>query len=102
MAEQAGPRTLEGSGSTPEDSGSTGVATDAMLSHPPHGRPGEPEAFHGTRLSWIGVAVVILGFVVGGIALMAGAIWWLFWVGVAIAVAGLIEVAAVKTLDDWY
>ncbi len=45
---------------------------------------------HGnTPAAWTAVAVVLLGFVVGGIGLMMQS-WPVFWVGVALAPVGVI------------
>ena len=46
--------------------------------------------------------IVIVGFVIGGIALPVGPVWWLFWLGVGIVVLGTIVGAAVHIFDDWY
>jgi len=47
-------------------------------------------------------SIVIVGFIVGGIALPIGPVWWLFWTGVGIVVLGVIVGAAVHIFDDWY
>jgi len=60
------------------------------------------EAHHGRPASWVAVSIIIVGFVVGGIALPIGPTWWLFWVGAAIVVVGGIAAAAAHILDDWY
>lgn len=45
-------------------------------------------AHHGnTPAAWAGVTIILVGFVVGGIALMIGN-WTMFWVGVVIGVLG--------------
>jgi hypothetical protein len=45
---------------------------------------------HGNTIAaWTAVTVVLLGFVVGGIGLMAES-WPTFWVGVALAPVGVI------------
>ena len=45
-------------------------------------------ASHGnTPAAWTAVTVVLLGFVLGGLALVIGS-WPLFWVGVALAPIG--------------
>jgi hypothetical protein len=49
-----------------------------MREYPPHGRAS----------SWIVVAVIVVGFAVGGIALTLGPTWWLFWTAVGIVVLG--------------
>ncbi|MBA9007879.1 HGxxPAAW family protein [Thermomonospora cellulosilytica] len=50
---------------------------------------------HGGRpSSWAVVAVALVGFTVGGVALCIGPNWLLFWVGVAIVMlAGLLGIA---------
>jgi hypothetical protein len=49
------------------------------------------------------VVIVIIGFVVGGIAMVPGPKWWLFWTGTGIAVVGLLILAFARTFDtDWY
>ena len=60
------------------------------------------EAYHGRRASWVVTAIVIVGFIVGGIALPIGPTWWLFWTGVGIVVLGAIIGAAIHIFDDWY
>jgi hypothetical protein len=66
------------------------------------GVPHEHEAHHGRPASWVAVTVIVIGFIIGGIALPVGPSWVLFWVGVAIAVVGSIMAAAVRIMDDWY
>ena len=45
-------------------------------------------AHHGnTPAAWTGVLIILVGFVVGGLALVIGS-WPMFWVGVVIAVVG--------------
>jgi len=65
---------------------------------PPYGH----EAHHGRPASWVAVTVIVIGFVIGGIALPVGPSWVLFWVGVAIVVVGAIMGAATRIMDDWY
>jgi hypothetical protein len=65
----------------------------AQDTHDPHGKP----------LSWVSVAVIIVGFVVGGIAMVPHPTWWAFYLGVGIAVIGCIMTLFAKTFsDDWY
>jgi len=87
VAEQATAGTVEGRGAT------GAVADDA--GHMPHnsGRP----------ISWVGTTVVIVGFVVGGIAFVPGPNWILFWVGAAIAIVGCLILLFSKAMHtDWY
>jgi hypothetical protein len=67
--------------------------------------PGTEHAHHSGRpISWIAVAVITIGFVVGGVAMFLDPIlWWLFWTGAAIAVIGCITMLSAKTFaEDWY
>lgn len=57
---------------------------------------------HGRASSWIVVTIIVIGFVVGGAAMLAGPTWWLFWLGTGIVVLGSIVGAATRILDDWY
>ena len=91
MADQATPGTMANAG----DTGARGL--DAQI-----GPPYVQEAHHGRPGSWVATSVVIVGFVVGGIALPIGPTWWLFWTGVGIVVLGAIIGAAVHIFDDWY
>lgn len=55
---------------------------------------------HGnTPAAWTGVAVAMLGFVVGGVGLMLEPVsLTLFWVGCALGVAGLIVFAVMAKM----
>lgn len=87
MAEQATAGTVEGTGTTGAVAHSAG--------HTPHnsGRP----------ISWVGTTVVIIGFIIGGIAFVPGPNWILFWVGSAIAIVGCLILLFSKAMHtDWY
>jgi hypothetical protein len=60
------------------------------------------EAHHGRPISWAVTSIIIIGFIVGGIALPVGPTWWLFWTGVAIVVIGGIVGWATRIMEDWY
>ena len=60
------------------------------------------KAHHGRPASWVAVTVIIIGFVIGGIALPVGPNWVLFSIGAAIVVVGGIMGAATRIMDDWY
>ena len=60
------------------------------------------EAHHGRPASWATTTIVTSGFVIGGIALPIGPVWWLFWLGAGIVVLGALVGAAVHIFDDWY
>ena len=89
MTDQPASRTMAG------DIGAHGL--DAQTG-PPDGHEGH----HGRPASWVAVTVIIIGFVIGGIALPVGPNWVLFWVGAAIVVVGGIMGAATRIMDDWY
>jgi hypothetical protein len=91
VAEQAAARTTAESG----DTGAHGLDAQIGLSH-------VHEAHHGRPASWVTTAIVIIGFVIGGIALPIGPSWVLFWIGAGIVVLGAIVGAAVHIFDDWY
>jgi len=62
-------------------------------------------SYHGRTVSWVAVAIMVVGFVVGGLALIfghGGPIWWLFWVGAGVAALGLLVALATNTFEDWY
>ena len=48
------------------------------------------------------MSAIVVAFIVGGLALITGPIWWLFWAGAGVAVAGCLVAAATNIFDDWY
>jgi hypothetical protein len=57
----------------------------------------------GRPISWIAVVIIIVGFIVGGVAMVPHPTWWLFWVGTAVAVVGCVITMFAKTFsEDWY
>ncbi|GAA3946191.1 hypothetical protein GCM10023085_30430 [Actinomadura viridis] len=54
------------------------------------GRPG----------SWVAVAVMVTGFVVGGVALCLGPAWIMFWVGAGIVALGFVVGGIVHIFAD--
>jgi hypothetical protein len=48
----------------------------------------------------VAVAIMVLGFLVGGIALCLGPAWVFFWVGVGIFILGFIVGGAVHIFSD--
>jgi hypothetical protein len=105
MADQVGPGTVPGA---------MGESSELEPQHPaagPYGavapaealtRPGAPEAFHGRRVSWVEVSIILAGFIVGGAGLIAGPTWWLVWAGGAVVVVGGILAMATGIFNDWY
>ncbi len=57
-------------------------------------------------MSWVAVTIMVIGFVVGGLAMVTGGhggpVWWMFWTGAGIAVLGLLISLATNTFEDWY
>jgi len=95
VAEQAPSGTVAGTGNT----GGSGLDAEigAQLG-PAH----TPEAHHGRRSSWVAVSIIIIGFIVGGAAMVPHPTWWLIWVGAGIVVIGGIIATATRIFDDWY
>ena len=92
MADQAAPGTMaQAAGST----GQRELDVQTGLSH-------IHESHHGRPASWVAVSIIVVGFIVGGIALVVGPTWWLFWVGTGIVVIGSIYAASIRVFDDWY
>ena len=80
---------------TVEETGAAGSVAHST-GHASEHNPGSP-------MSWVAVAVITVGFIVGGIALVPRPTWWAFWLGVGIAVVGCIMTLFAKTFtDDWY
>jgi len=67
---------------------------------------GPHPSYHGRTVSWVAVAIMVVGFVLGGLGLVAGGhsgpIWWLFWAGAGVAVLGLLISLATNMFEDWY
>jgi len=62
-------------------------------------------SYHGRTVSWVAVAIMVVGFTLGGLALVfghGGAIWWLFWTGVGVTALGLLLSFATNMFEDWY
>jgi len=82
-------------------SGQGGVAASGQSAS----AEGPYPSYHGRTVSWVAVGIMVVGFIVGGLALLLGTggpIWWLFWVGVGITVLGLLISLATNTFEDWY
>lgn len=58
-------------------------ATNINVKHVHHGR---------TPAAWTGVAIAMVAFIVGGIALVAGPNWIMFWIA-----AGLLAISVIAT-----
>jgi len=85
-----------------------GTSTGAMRSTSAAGTVAHPTAHHlehnpGKSMSWVGVVIVIIGFLIGGIAMVPGPHWMIFWIGAGVAVVGLLTLLFTKTFnEDWY
>ena len=99
MADQAASGTMAEAAGNP---GAHGLSTGAYGLDVQTGLSHIQESHHGRSASWVAVAIIVVGFIVGGIALVAGPTWWLFWTGTAIAVIGSIFAASIRIFDDWY
>jgi len=67
--------------------------------------PGTPVSFpsyHGRTVSWVAVSLIMVAFLVGGLALTLGPVWWLFWASLGLAVVGFLMCAGIGIFDDWY
>ena len=94
MAEQA-TQTVDGTGGTVAGTGAAGTVAHGTSQHLEH-NPGRP-------ISWVGTSIVVVGFVIGGIAFVPKPNWILFWVSVAIAIIGLLVLLFSKSMsEDWY
>ena len=86
MAEQA-TGTVEGTG--------TAGALAHGSSHLEHD-PGRP-------ISWVGTIIVIIGFIIGGIAFIPKPDWLIFWIGTGVAIVGCLILLFSKAMStDWY
>ena len=80
---------------------STGTVenTDAALARD----SGHLEHNPGRPISWVGTAVVIIGFIIGGIAFVPAPHWTIFWIGTAVAIVGCLILFFSKAMNtDWY
>jgi hypothetical protein len=76
-------------------------STDAAgtLAHGPQHMEHNP----GRPMSWVGVSIVVIGFIIGGIAFFPAPHWTIFWIGTAVAIVGCLMLAFTKTMnEDWY
>lgn len=88
------------------ESGGTAAETAPAFVGQAPGSPVAPQIpFHGRTVSWVSVSTIMVGFLVGGLALAFdhhGPIWWLFWLGVGLAAVGTLAALATGIFDDWY
>jgi hypothetical protein len=109
MANQVDPATIGGASAAfaagQDASVVHGEGTGAVASPTNVAQLGPYPAFHGRTISWVAVSIIMVGFLVGGLALIFGhngPLWWLFWTGIGISVLGLLATLATNTFEDWY
>jgi hypothetical protein len=116
MAEQVDPSTMGGAASDSGTSLSAATAQHETAGHGGSTRHGDVEqrspaslgpfpSYHGRRVSWIAIGIVVAGFLCGGLALIFGShgpTWFVFWIGVALAAVGILAMIATNTFNDWY
>ncbi len=93
MAEQA-TNTVDGTGAV-AGTRSAGSVDVPGVDHFEHnsGRP----------ISWVGTTIVIVGFIIGGIAMVPAPHWVIFWVGAAVAIIGCLILLFSRAMHtDWY
>jgi hypothetical protein len=78
--------------------GNAGARNPAQATDSTH----QQATHHGRTSSWVAVTIIVIGFVVGGVAMLIGPTWWVFWLGTGIVVVGGIMALSTHILDDWY
>jgi hypothetical protein len=99
MADQVGSGTVQGS--MGEQAGLAAQTSDVAAAHAP-AEAWRHQAFHGRPVSWVASVIIVIGFLIGGIALITGPAWWAFWTGAGVAAVGGILGLSVGIFNDWY
>jgi len=100
MSDQVEPGAV---GSVAAGPGPAGLAQQAAFVPQTPGTPvSYPRPFHGRPVSWFAVGLVMVAFLIGGLALVFGPTWWLFWLGLGLAAIGGLIAAATNIFEDWY
>jgi hypothetical protein len=90
-------------GSVAAGPGPAGLAEQAAFVPQTPGTPvSYPLPFHGRAVSWFAVSLIMVAFVVGGLALVFGPTWWLFWLGLGLACLGGLIALFTNIFEDWY
>jgi hypothetical protein len=67
-----------------------------------HG-PAHLEHNSGRPISWVGTTIVIIGFIIGGIAMVPSPHWLFFWIGAGVAIIGCLILLFSRAMHtDWY
>ena len=105
MSEQVRPATASGAPGVEGYGGgleATGSAQAAPFVSQVPGTPVSFPSYHGRPVSWVAVTLIIIGFVVGGLALVFGPTWPVFWVGAGLAAIGGLLAMMTDIFEDWY
>jgi hypothetical protein len=90
-------------GSAEAGPGPAGLAEQtAQVPQTPGAPVSYPPPFHGRPVSWVAVSIIMVGFVVGGLALVFGPTWVAFWIGLGLAAVGGLLALATNIFEDWY
>jgi hypothetical protein len=90
---------------SPDTFGTTALAHGDAVRQAPGSSATVHEAFHGRPVSWVAVSAIMVGFLVGALALVFGhhgPTWWLFWTGAGVAAVGGLLALATDIFQDWY
>jgi hypothetical protein len=100
MSNQVEPGTV---GSAAAGPGPAGLAEQtAQVPQAPGTPVSYPPPFHGRVVSWVAVSIIMVAFLIGGLALVFGPTWWLFYASVGLAVVGGLIALATNIFEDWY
>lgn len=70
-----------------------------LLPGAPHSSGHNP----GRPISWVGTSVVIVGFIIGGIAMVPSPHWLFFWISAGVAIIGCLILLFSRAMHtDWY
>jgi hypothetical protein len=89
-------------GAATRDPGQAGSGPLAGLNQEPDSPWTPPRPFHGRPVSWVAVSLIMIAFVIGGLALVFGPVWWLFWASAGLAAVGVLLAMATNIFEDWY
>jgi len=90
---------------SPDAFGRTALAQEGLVHQAAGSSSTTHVTFHGRRVSWVAVSLVMAGFLIGALALVFGhhgPTWWLFWVGAGVTAVGGLLALATDIFQDWY